>query len=117
MAVRDGRDKIKPGSAGSPKITPPDAPKEAGAAMKKLSDETQKSRLNEIADITPEEHWWLAPRSTTSLRFLDVALQKLEFAVDGADAAPSADARASWAQLRPAVDAALRAWSEFKAKP
>ena len=86
----------------------------AGAAMKKLTDETQKSRLNEFADIVPEEEWWLAPRSTTSLRFLDTALQKLESAVDGADAAPTADARASWAQLKPAVDAALRAWNEFR---
>jgi hypothetical protein len=90
------------------------AREEAGAAMKKLTDETQKGRLNEIADIVPEEEWWLAPRSTTSLRFLDTALQKLESAVDGADAAPTTDARASWAQLKPAVDAALRAWSEFK---
>jgi photosystem II stability/assembly factor-like uncharacterized protein len=92
------------------------AREEAGAAMKKLTEETQKGRLNEIADVTPEEQWWLAPRSTTSLRFLDTALQKLESAVDGADAAPTADARASWGQLRPAVDAALRAWNEFKAK-
>ena len=90
------------------------AREEAGTAMKKLTDETQKSRLNDIADIVPEEQWWLAPHSTTSLRFLDNALQKLETAVDGADAAPTADARASWAQLKPAVDAALRAWSEFK---
>jgi len=90
------------------------AREEAGAAMKKLTDQTQKNRLNEIADIVPEEQWWLAPRSTTSLRFLDAALQKLESAVDGADAAPTTDARASWAQLKPAVDAALRAWSEFK---
>jgi hypothetical protein len=58
--------------------------------------------------------WWLAPRSTTSLRNLDSALQKLEDAIDGADAAPSPDAHAGWAKLRPAAEAALRTWKELK---
>ena len=82
--------------------------------MKKLKDEGLKRRLNEIADLASEDQWWMLPRSTTSLRFLDTALQKLEAAVDGADAAPTPDAREGWSQLRPVAAATLRAWSEFK---
>ena len=82
--------------------------------MKKLKDEGLKRRLNEIADLASEDQWWMLPRSTTSLRYLDTALQKLEAAVDGADAAPTPDAREGWAQLRPVAAATLRAWSEFK---
>jgi photosystem II stability/assembly factor-like uncharacterized protein len=87
---------------------------DAHEMMKKLKDEALKRRLNEIADLASEDQWWMLPRSTTSLRFLDAALQKLEAAVDGADAAPTPDAREGWAKLRPVTAATLRAWSEFK---
>jgi hypothetical protein len=82
--------------------------------IKKLEDERLKRRLDEIADLASEDQWWMLPRSTTSLRFLEAALQKLEAAVDGADAAPTPDAREGWAKLRPVAEATLRAWSEFK---
>ena len=87
---------------------------DAHEMMKKLKDEGLKRRLNEIADLASEDQWWMLPRSTTSLRYLDTALQKLEAAVDGADAAPTPDAREGWVQLRPVAAATLRAWSEFK---
>jgi hypothetical protein len=81
--------------------------------MKKLPDEESKKPLRDIADIAPEEQWWLTPRSTTSLRYLDAVLQRLATAIDGADAAPTPDAREGWAKIRPIAEATLRAWSEF----
>jgi hypothetical protein len=54
------------------------------------------------------------PAPTTSIRFIDSALGRLQAAVDGADAAPTTDAREAWAKLKPAADAALRAWTEFR---
>jgi len=54
------------------------------------------------------------PVSETTIRFINEKLGALQSAVDGADAAPTADARAAWAKLKPAADAALRAWSELK---
>ncbi len=87
------------------------AMQEAGTMAKKSND----ARLREIADLTPEGVWWLAPSSTTSLRFIDSALGALESVVNSADAAPTADARASWAKLKPAADAVLAKWKEYKA--
>ncbi|HEX9407050.1 MAG TPA: hypothetical protein VF975_07015, partial [Thermoanaerobaculia bacterium] len=55
------------------------------------------------------------PAPATSIRFVAERLANLQNAVDGADAAPTADARASWATLKPVADAALKAWTEFKA--
>jgi photosystem II stability/assembly factor-like uncharacterized protein len=86
---------------------------DAEALMKKLPDEESKKPLRDIADIAPEEQWWLTPRSTTSLRYLDSVLQRLATAIDGADAAPTPDAREGWAKIRPIAEATLRAWSEF----
>lgn len=85
------------------------AMEEAGKLAKTSTD----PRIREIADLTPEGVWWLAPSSTTSLRFIDSALGNLQNVVDSADAAPTADARASWAKLKPAADAALARWKEF----
>jgi len=67
-----------------------------------------------IADDAPSSMWWLPPTSTTSLRFLDQALQRLLNAVDGADAPPSPDAKESWAKLKPIVEETLRKWQELK---
>jgi hypothetical protein len=81
--------------------------------MKRLTDEKAKARLGEIADVAPEEQWWLAPASTTSLRYLDAKLQELAGAVDGADAAPTPDVRESWAKLKAASDSTLEKWRSF----
>jgi photosystem II stability/assembly factor-like uncharacterized protein len=71
-------------------------------------------QIRELSEVAPEAMWWLAPRSTSSLRYLDTALQKLADAIDGADAAPTTDARAGWSKLRPAAEDALRKWLDFK---
>jgi len=54
------------------------------------------------------------PVSETTIRFINEKLGALQSAVDGADAAPTADARAAWSTLKPAAEAALKAWSELK---
>jgi photosystem II stability/assembly factor-like uncharacterized protein len=77
-----------------------------------------QARASELSDVVPAANpanvFWLPPKSTTSLRFLDSALQKVEAAVDGADAAPSNDVHTGYAKLRPIADTALRTWTEFK---
>ncbi|HEY4641287.1 MAG TPA: hypothetical protein VII75_08070, partial [Thermoanaerobaculia bacterium] len=67
-----------------------------------------------LADIAPAAAWWLPPASTSTLRYLDQATQKLLNVLDNADAPPSIDARESWSKLKPLVDDALRKWEEFK---
>ena len=84
---------------------------EAGELAKKNPNDP---RLREIADLTPEGVWWLAPSSTTSLRFIEGALGNLAGVVDSADTAPTADAKASWAKLKPAADTVLARWREYK---
>jgi photosystem II stability/assembly factor-like uncharacterized protein len=51
--------------------------------------------------------WWVNPTSPSTLRYLDNALEKLQVAIDGADAAPTADARTSWAKLKPMAEEVL----------
>jgi len=72
-----------------------------------------KTHVREISEVAPKEQWYLAPKSTSSLRYLDAKLSELESAVDGADAAPTAEARASWAKLKPMAEATLKRWSEL----
>ena len=67
-----------------------------------------------LADVAPASAWWLPPASTATLRYLDQALQKLLGVIEDADAPPSADARESWSQLKPAVEDVLRKWEELK---
>jgi photosystem II stability/assembly factor-like uncharacterized protein len=86
---------------------------EAGELAKKNPNDP---RLREIADLTPEGVWWLAPSSTTSLRFIESALGNLAGVIDSADVAPTADAKASWAKLKPAADTVLEKWREYKAR-
>ena len=50
-----------------------------------------------------------------TLRYVAESLDKLAAAVDGADAAPSPDARAGLAKLQPVEAAALAAWSHWQA--
>ncbi|MCU1347112.1 MAG: hypothetical protein JWO56_142, partial [Acidobacteria bacterium] len=94
---------------------------EAEELVKKLATRNDppaiaiRERAMQLAEVNPPEKWWLSPSTTTSLRFIDGALDKLFSAVDGADAAPSADAKESWARLKPLAGAALAAWNEFKA--
>jgi photosystem II stability/assembly factor-like uncharacterized protein len=54
------------------------------------------------------------PARTDSLRALSMNLDKLEQAVDGADADPSTDALASYATLSHTLDATLEAWRQLQ---
>ncbi|MEO6259097.1 MAG: hypothetical protein ABIP63_02065 [Thermoanaerobaculia bacterium] len=102
---------------------------EAGKLTTSLSERRAKSasasaspidslqrEINEVtgADPANAQAWWLPPKSTNSLKFIQGALDKLAEAVDDADAAPSADAQASLALLRPQVDDAIRRWLDFR---
>jgi photosystem II stability/assembly factor-like uncharacterized protein len=54
------------------------------------------------------------PDNPTSLKVLATKLQKLEHAIDGADADPSADVRTSYASLSKMLDGTLAAWNRLK---
>ncbi len=56
------------------------------------------------------------PAGLTALRVLAGKLTRLLDAVDGADAPPSPDAEAGFAQLEPVVESALSAWQALQAK-
>jgi hypothetical protein len=72
-----------------------------------------KTRAGEISGGTA---WWMPPLSMNTLRAVRDALGKLAGAVDGADAAPSADAVAGFERIQPALKAVLGAWDQLKAK-
>jgi len=55
------------------------------------------------------------PRRIESLRWLSGALGNLQRMVDGADAAPSPDAREAWTKLQPMAESTLDAWQRFVA--
>jgi photosystem II stability/assembly factor-like uncharacterized protein len=89
------------------------APKLAGAIDRVAAG------LHDLAGTraAPNVHnaWSFPPSRVQSLRYVAEALDKLAAAVDGADAAPSPDARAGLANLQPVEAAALAAWSHWQA--
>ena len=54
------------------------------------------------------------PQNTGSLRALSMNLAKLEQAVDGADADPSADAQSAWTLLSQTLDTTLASWDQLQ---
>ena len=88
------------------------AMQEATALTKEKPDLAERAKA--ITGGPAGEAFPPPPAATTSLRFIDSALAKIQAAVDGADAAPTRDARDGWASLKPAADAALAAWKNFK---
>jgi len=58
----------------------------------------------------PNDAWAFPPRRLDSLRWVGGALSDLLRAVDGADAAPSPDAREGYEKLQATVEAALASW-------
>lgn len=66
------------------------------------------------ASVNPHNAWAFPPKSTRTLRFVGDALDKLMQAVDGADSAPSVDAKQGIAKLDPLIDASLQDWAELK---
>ena len=87
------------------------ATEDANALVKSKPDlaERVKAITGGSGDVFPAP-----PPGETSIRFVAEKLSALQSAVDGADAAPTQDARDAWTKLKPAADAALRAWREFK---
>ena len=68
------------------------------------------------AATNPHNAWSFPPGNVQTLRYVSESLDKLEQAVDGSDHAPSPDARAGLAKIRPLADATLAAWSAWQAK-
>jgi photosystem II stability/assembly factor-like uncharacterized protein len=54
------------------------------------------------------------PQNTGSLRALSMNLAKLEQAVDGADADPSADTQSAWTLLSQTLDTTLASWNQLQ---
>jgi photosystem II stability/assembly factor-like uncharacterized protein len=73
--------------------------------------------LTQVTGVVPSEDpnraWWMAPDSLTSLRALSTKLDSLQRAVDGADAAPSSDARAGFALAQQDVARGLTDWQKL----
>ena len=67
-----------------------------------------------VPTTNPSNGWWLPPKTVTTLRYLGGALDALDQAVQGADAAPSPDAKAGLAKIEALIPAALDAWERLK---
>jgi len=67
-------------------------------------------------ETDPRNSMGSPPRNAESLRALSDDLNKLERAVDGADADPGPDVRASFATLSRTLSATLAAWQQWKAQ-
>ncbi len=79
-----------------------------------------REKVAEVAGVTmtsnPSNAWPFPPRRLDSLRFVRNALDGVYQAVQGADAAPSPDAKAGLAAITPTTRAALSAWRELVAR-
>jgi photosystem II stability/assembly factor-like uncharacterized protein len=89
--------------------------KDAEALIPKLEGE-RRQRAIEISGINPAtaNAWWLFPKSTATLRYAADKLAALQQAVDGADAAPTPDAREGFAKAKAIAEEALAKWAGFK---
>ena len=78
-----------------------------------------QAKLTALRGIAPAPNpynaWAFPPQRLESLRWMAGALDGLMEMVDGADAAPSPDARAGYAALEPMTRATLDAWERFVA--
>jgi hypothetical protein len=68
---------------------------------------------NEALGSNPANAGVFPPRRIESLRWISGALGNLQRMVDGADAAPSPDARDAFAKLGPMAESALAEWQRF----
>ncbi|HEX9458789.1 MAG TPA: hypothetical protein VGA84_06565, partial [Thermoanaerobaculia bacterium] len=88
---------------------------DAAAFVKRMDiPDALRRKATEVSGTIAGDDFTAPPPPESSLRFLGQALSKLAGAIDGADGAPTPDARASWATLKPAADAALAAWTAVK---
>ena len=67
-----------------------------------------------VPTSNPSNSWWLPPKTLDSLRYVDTALEALDHAVDGADAAPSADARAGVTHVEARLPRVMAAWQQWR---
>ncbi|HKI85708.1 MAG TPA: hypothetical protein VKA53_03080, partial [Thermoanaerobaculia bacterium] len=78
-----------------------------------------QEKLSDLTGVKPAPNplnaWSFPPREIRSFRWLGGAIGSLMQVVDGADAAPSPDARASCAKLQGLVGETLGEWARFKA--
>lgn len=76
------------------------------------------ARINQVTGTTPSSNpfnaWSRPTNSTRSLAFIAGSLGQLLAAIDDADAAPSADARAGYAKLAEMTELSLQDWKQFK---
>jgi photosystem II stability/assembly factor-like uncharacterized protein len=98
-----------------PLIVAPDPrvklPSTAYAEQFALANQIEATRVAVSSALKEAEK---APEFASQLRSIDEALQKLAMAVDGADAAPTPDAREGYARTRAAAEEAIRKWKAFK---
>jgi len=91
----------------------PTANSEGPMARAMASLDSQALALSELEEKSPRAVP-TPPRSVSSLRFLEDALETLARAVDGADADPTPDARTGFAHLESALTSTLAAWEVLK---
>jgi hypothetical protein len=88
----------------------------AKGELARVLDDFQ-ARLTDLSGDTPTTNpanaFAFPPRRIESLRWLSGALGELQRMVDGADAAPSPDAREAFARLAAMADSSLAAWQRF----
>jgi photosystem II stability/assembly factor-like uncharacterized protein len=89
------------------------------AALGEIDKADPTTRMKAIEIAGPESSFGRitgpnAEPSTNTLRYLAGKVDELMSAVDGADAAPTADAQASYAMLKTAVDQAVARWEALR---
>ena len=95
------------------RATVADAVNASDKLLDKATEERVKTQIRDIAGVStpfgamPALN---APPPNTTMRFVLSALENLLDAVDGADAAPSPDARAAFARLRADAEKVLGVW-------
>jgi photosystem II stability/assembly factor-like uncharacterized protein len=107
---------------------------EEAAALRKSLDEKRKSagpdsiskldateaRLNAITGSKPAPNaynaWSQPPKSIQSLTWLERSLDQLLYAIDGADAVPSADARTGFEKLTTLADKTIEDWERLSSE-
>jgi uncharacterized coiled-coil protein SlyX len=87
----------------------------ASGAASLLEDFQQKltAVTGSVPATIPGNVWWI-PGKASSLRFVSEKLEALDLAVEGADAAPSPDARAGVAKVEAMVPVVLASWDRLK---
>ncbi len=92
--------------------------KSATSASEKRKLDALEARLNAVTGNTPAHNpinaWAFPPKSTRTLTYLDRALGQLFYSIEGADAAPSPDAKAGAERLADLVEITIRDWMLFR---